>query len=127
MDQNQENSKPKLSLKESELRILKFQARLSTFFAIATACTSLYILSSIQNGGKYNLSKKENVEAIFAKAVANNPKLNTPVFKEDIQKSAENTEDKIALACVVFSLWGGISMTLKSAKYTKALSQQPRP
>lgn len=111
---------------ERNLRQLKLQARLSTFFAAVTACSSLYIVGSIQTGGTFNLSSKNNVEEIFTKAVKNDPKLNTPAIKAEIKQKAEKAEDDLAAACAIFSLWGGIGMTIRDSRYRRALANKPK-
>jgi hypothetical protein len=122
MDQYDTNAERK----KSELQYLKLKANLSTFFAAATVCSSLYIVGSMEYGGTFNLSSDEHVTAIFAEAVKNDPKRDTPAFKARLQEKAKEAEKGIGLACTFFSVLSAVMMSVRDAKYKRALGPQPK-
>ncbi|QQG37270.1 MAG: hypothetical protein HYS17_05780 [Micavibrio aeruginosavorus] len=99
---------------ELKLRREKTHFGIARFFAIATAATSLLILSRMDNGDDFDLHAK----------VASKP---------EYHDLATDYENRIRLACAFFTVMGGVNCEYRRRKLKKAqetvdnLPRGPRP
>ncbi|MFN3827164.1 MAG: hypothetical protein ACK4NR_06005 [Micavibrio sp.] len=86
---------------ERQLKSAKFQHSLTSYFAIATAMTSIFMITSMDDGERMDLHQMVK-------------------DKPQYEQLATETENKIKLACVFFSLMGGGLTQYRQRKVRKA-------
>lgn len=109
---------------DNRIRALKFQFNLSAIMAALTAASSLYIVTHMDDGKRFDMHAL--VPKIVEAGMTERPERNREEFTQEVTVAAGKAEQNMRYACGFFSLMGGGMILLRRRQLNKALENGPR-